>query len=126
MEAIAPSSPDGQRMRSGAVEQHRHIDFGCRQIAGEQSHWASSFVQYETQGNRMIKCSGLVDSALRGAPGLVRKSLEPEDPRERDARRHQLIKLKPNQRRPLNRRDIATEHALDVMPRIRLISPVMQ
>src|SRR6266436_9559256 len=74
----------------------------------------------------MIKRSGVVDSALRGAPGPVGKSLEPEDPRERDASRHPVVKLKPNQRRPLNRRNIVTEHALDVVPRIRLISPVMQ
>src|SRR6266404_5907429 len=74
----------------------------------------------------MIKRSGVVDSALRVAPGLVGKSLEPEDPRERDASHHSLVKLEPNQRRPLNRRGIAIEHALDVAPRIRLISPVMQ
>src|SRR4029077_8115338 len=89
-----------------------------------QRHWAGSFTQCETQGNRMIKSSGVVDSALRVAPGLVGKSLEPEDPRERDASHHSLVKLEPNQRRPLNRRGIAIEHALDVAPRIRLISPV--
>jgi hypothetical protein len=70
----------------------------------------------------MIKRSGVVDSALHGAPGLVGKSLEPEDPRERDASHHPLVK-------PTNRRE-ATEHAferaLDVVPRPRLISPVMK
>jgi len=35
VEAMALSAPDGQRMRSRAVEQHRDIVFGCRQIAGE-------------------------------------------------------------------------------------------
>ena len=74
----------------------------------------------------MIKCSGVVDSALRGAPGLVGESLEREDPRERDASHHPVVKLKPNQPRPLNRRGIATEQAFDVAARIRLISPVVQ
>jgi hypothetical protein len=75
----------------------------------------------------VIVCSGIIDSALRGAPGLLGKSLEPEDTRERDTSRNPLVKLKaPRQRRPLNRRDIATEKALDVAPRIRLISAVMQ
>ena len=73
----------------------------------------------------MIESSGVVDSALRDAPGLVGKSLEPEDLRERAATHHPT-KLKPNQRRLLNRRGIATEHALDVAPRSRLISPIMQ
>jgi hypothetical protein len=40
----------------------------------------------------MIKCSGVVDSALRGAPGLLGKSLEPEDPREHDASHDLLVK----------------------------------
>src|SRR6202030_4606312 len=71
VEAMAPSSPHGQRMRRGAVEQHRHIAFGCRQIAGEQRYGAGSFAQCQTQGNVMIESSGVVDSALRGAPGLV-------------------------------------------------------
>jgi hypothetical protein len=74
----------------------------------------------------VINCSGIVDSALRGAPGLVGESLEPEDPRERDTSHTPLVKLKPKQRRPPKRRDIAIEHALDVVPRIRLISAVMQ
>src|ERR1700730_2130742 len=74
----------------------------------------------------MFNCWAVIDSALRDVPGPVGKSLEPEDPRERDASRHPMVKLKPNQRRLLNRRNIATEHALDVVPRIRLISPVMQ
>jgi hypothetical protein len=74
----------------------------------------------------MIECSRVVDSALRGAPSVLGKSLEPEDPREHDASHNPLVKYKPNHRRTLNRRDIATEHALDVVPRIGLISPVMQ
>src|SRR5438132_12886114 len=74
----------------------------------------------------MIECPGVVDSALRGAPGLIGKSLEPEDPREHDASHNPLVKYKPNHRRPPNWRDIGTEHALDVASRIRLISPVMQ
>ena len=73
----------------------------------------------------MIKRSGVVDSALHGAPGLVGKSLEPEDLRERAATHHPT-KLKPNQRRPLNRRGIVAEYALDVVSRVRLISTVMQ
>ena len=74
----------------------------------------------------MIECSGVVERSLRGAPGLIGKSLEPEDPREHDVSHNPLVKYKPNHRRPLNRRDIGTEHALDVAPRIRLVSSVMQ
>ena len=75
----------------------------------------------------MIKCSGIVESALCGTPSLLGKSLEPEDPRKHDTSHNPLVnKLKPRQRRPLKQRDIATEHALDVMPRIRPISAVIQ
>ena len=91
VEAMAPSSEEGQRMRSGAVEHHRRIAFGCRQVAGEYRDWASSFAQRQTQENRMIKCLGVVDSALRGAPGLLGKSLEPEDPREHDTSHNPLV-----------------------------------
>jgi hypothetical protein len=35
VEAMSPSSPDGQPVCSGAVEQHRDIAFGCRQIASD-------------------------------------------------------------------------------------------
>jgi hypothetical protein len=35
VKAMALSSPDWQRMRRGAVDQHCDIAFGCRQIAGE-------------------------------------------------------------------------------------------
>ena len=54
---------------------------------------------------------------MRGASGLVGKSLEPEDPCKRAESHHSLVNLNPNQRRPLIRREIATEHALDVVSR---------
>jgi hypothetical protein len=74
----------------------------------------------------MIECSGVVDSALRRVPGLLGKSLEPEDTRERDTSHDPLAKLKPGQRRPLIWRDIAAQHALDMVARVRLVSAVMQ
>ena len=74
----------------------------------------------------MIERSGVVDSALRGAPGLLGKSLEPKDPRECETSHQSLVKLKQNHRQPLNRRDIATEHALDVAPRDHLKFGIVQ
>src|SRR5258708_36933128 len=80
----------------------------------------------KTEGRRVFEGSRVATSAWRGAPSLLGKPLEPEDPREHDTSHNPLVKYKPNHRRPLNRCDIATEHALDVASRIGLISPVMQ
>jgi len=63
---------------------------------------------------------------LRGAHGLIRKPLEPEDPGKRCARCHPLVKLEADRMRPVGMGNVSGEHALDMMPGVSLISQIMQ
>src|SRR5438132_6116425 len=74
----------------------------------------------------MTDGSGLVDIVPRRAHRLLRKSLEREDACKKRTRRHPLVDLKANGLGPVNRRNVAIEHPLDMMPRADLVSLVVQ
>ena len=68
----------------------------------------------------------MLDIALDVAHGLVRESLQPEGPRQRDARRHALIESETHGIGSSGGRDVALEHALDVLPCAGLVTQKMQ
>src|SRR6516165_11188781 len=124
-EGVPQGVPEDKRVLSRMVQQHRHKAFRCFQIADEEGDWARRIGQRITQRKRVIDCSSVLDIGLGGAHGLVRKSLEPEDPRERRTRSYLLVELEADRMRPVNGGNISSEHALDVTPSIGLVSQVM-
>src|ERR1700730_5458715 len=68
----------------------------------------------------------MLDIALDVAHGLVRESLQPESPCQRDVRRHALIELEAHGIGSLGGRNVALEHALDVPPCAGLVAEEMQ
>ena len=59
----------------------------------------------------MTDSSSVLDIVLGGAQSLIGKSLKPEDPCKDHAPRYSLVKLKPDDVRPLNGDDVVVEHA---------------
>ena len=73
----------------------------------------------------MIGRPNLLDAAFSGAHGLIRKSLQPQDPCKEDTRRYPRIKLKENGVRPMVGNDLLSEHALDMVPSAGLVAQIM-
>src|SRR5580658_6183031 len=107
-------------MSSRSVEQPRRETFNRSQIANPKCNWARRQSERVTLRDRMIDCSSIIDTALRGADCLTGEPLNPLDPSEADARLHPLVAAKANDVRP-NRGDIPAEHALDMASRAGLI-----
>ena len=125
LQTAAPGVPDGQRMPGRMVEQHRHRAFGCRQVAAPDRDQARD-LQRAAHRQRVIARPRVLDIALRDAQGLIGKSLQPQDPRQDHAGHHPLVILKADGMRPVNGGDVVAEHALEVTPRVRLVSQVVQ
>ena len=125
VQAATPRMPDGERVPGRMVEQHRHGAPGRRQIAAPERDQTRR-LQRVAQRERVIDRPSVLDVALGGPQSLIGESLQPEDPRQYHAARHPLVVLKADSVRPVGRGDIATEHALEVTPCVRLISQVVQ
>src|SRR5215467_13553564 len=74
----------------------------------------------------MVSCLGGLEGRARRANRLIREPLQPENMRERTARRDELIELETGDVRPGNRGDILTEHALEAAPRVGLFPEIVQ
>jgi hypothetical protein len=70
--------------------------------------------------------SSVVDRSLSYPYGLVRKTLEPENPSKGGARHNALIDPKPDRMPTMHGADISSEHILDVISRIALIAKIVQ
>jgi hypothetical protein len=91
------------------VEQRRHGAFHCRQIADEQRDRARGLGQGNAQRTRMTDYRRVIDNALHGAHGPIRKTLEPQYPCEKRGSDDPLVILKAYGMRPANGSDIASE-----------------
>jgi hypothetical protein len=65
---------------------------------------------------------GVVDPSLDGPHGLVGESLQPQDPRQREACDHSLVELKAHDVRAVRGSHVALQHPLGVVTRQRLLS----
>src|ERR1700730_17590373 len=74
----------------------------------------------------MVDRDRVLDVAVDFAQRLIGAALKPEHPSERNPCCHALIELETNNVRPIDRRRIATEHALDALTRAGLVSHEMQ
>src|SRR5258708_31612822 len=68
----------------------------------------------------------VVDRTLTYPNGLVRKTLEPENPSEGGARHNALIDSKPDCMPTMDGADISSEHFLDVISRVALVAKIVQ
>ena len=125
-QTAGPNLPNRERVPFRMLDQHRHEAFGCRQIADEERDRASRLRQRITHRKRMITCSRTIYTALRGADGLLRKTLKPQGMRKNATCRRGLVELEAIQSYAIDRRGRAREHALDVMERADLVSQIMQ
>jgi hypothetical protein len=73
----------------------------------------------------VIGRASIRDAGIGCAHRLIRKSLEPQNPRKERARHHPLLERKGNDVRPLGKRNIVIEHVLETAPRARLVAEVM-
>ena len=81
--------------------------------------------QSGTQRHHVIGCVSILDVAFGCSHRLIRKPLQPQNPREEGACCHSLIDLKSNAMRFLDRREIVSEHALELAPRAEQIAEVI-
>ncbi len=75
--------------------------------------------------NLRIGRSCVLDAAFGCAHRLIRKSLQPQNPRKEDARGHPRVELKANAVRPMVGSDVISEHAFDMAPRAGLVAQKM-
>jgi hypothetical protein len=107
------------------VEQRVDVTFRRRQIAGPQRDRARRVGKCETQRCYVISRASILNAAFGGAHRLIRKTLQPQDPREEGACRRPLIELEANDLGLLDRSDILSEHVLEVVPRTGLVAQTM-
>src|ERR1700730_16953157 len=72
----------------------------------------------------MIGRAGVLDAAFSGAYRLIRKSLQPQDPRKKDARPRPPVDLKGNDL-PTAWNDVSGETALQMPPGAFLVTQIM-
>src|SRR5215472_15675065 len=74
----------------------------------------------------MVNRPSLIDAALGDLNGAVGKPLKPENSSKSDARQYSMVKLEAHGMRPMSGCDIAVQHALSILPCLRLIPPIVQ
>jgi hypothetical protein len=99
IEALATNNPALKCIVRGHLDQHRHAPFGRRKITRPKRHGTHGLRQGVAAGYRMISRVSLMQRALGHAPGLVRKSLQPEDACEQRMRGNALINQEARSRR---------------------------
>jgi hypothetical protein len=67
----------------------------------------------------------ILGAAFGGPHRLIRKSLQPQNPRKGDACGHKQAYLKANHVRPMINRGVISEHALEMAPWPGLVTQIM-
>ena len=102
---------DWQRVPCRMVEQRADVTFRRRQIAGPQCDRARRVGKCVTQRCYVISRASVLDAAFGGAHRLIRKALQPQDPREQGACHRPLIELKANEARSVAGSHMISERA---------------
>src|SRR5271166_2861263 len=123
---MAARGPAGEPEFSGSVEQDRGEALRRSHIAIESCDRTRSLSQCVTKRQRMPTRLGFVHGKPRSGGGLIRKSLEPQNPRQQSSRCYPLVDQKTDGRRLVNGTDGAGKSALEVLACIGLVSEIMK
>ena len=107
------------------IEQRADATFRRRQIAGPQRDRARRQGKCGTQRCYVIGRASVLDAVFGDARRLIWKPLQPQYPCKEGACRHPRIELKAIDLGLPGRRNIVSEHVLEVAPRAGLIAQKM-
>ena len=99
------------------VEQHFHVMFRRGQISDPQRDRACRLGQGATYRQNVICLPSVSNAAFGGVHRLFWKSLEPQNPRKKEARLHPRIDLKADDVRPVVGSHVMSEHVFEMAPR---------